>query len=330
MICVAIDAMGGDFGCEPIIEGTIDALKEREFTAFLVGDQAQMEKFVPKEFINRVKFIQSNEIFEMKEGATNVLRHKESSIYKAVELVRNGECQAVVSAGHSGATMSLATLRVGRLKNVARPPIATLMPTSTGTRTLLLDVGANVDCKAEHIFQFGVMGEAYAKEVMGIKEPKIGILSNGEEDGKGNEVTKEAFKLLKKMKNFVGNAEGSQIFDGSIDVIVCDGFVGNIALKSSEGVAHAMNKLIKKEVKKSPLAIAGAVLMKKVFKIVRKNTDYDEYGGAPLLGVKNCVIISHGKSTPKAIKNAIFQALKFSNSNINSVISNELEKFKNE
>lgn len=327
MISVAIDAMGGDFGCEPIIAGTIEALKEREFEAVLVGDEVQMRKFVPKSYEKFIKFIQADEIFDMKEGATDVLKRKETSIYKAVELVRNGECNAVVSAGHSGATMSLATLRVGRLKNVARPPIATLMPNSLGTRTLLLDVGANVDCKAEHIFQFAIMGEAYAKEIMGIKKPKIGILSNGEEDGKGNEVTKEAFKLLKQLENFTGNAEGGQIFDGSVDVVVCDGFIGNIALKTSEGVASAMNKLIKQEVKKSPIAIAGAVLMNKVFKIVRKNTDYDEYGGAPLLGVKNCVIISHGKSSPKAIKNAIFQALKFSDSKINAVIETELAKF---
>ncbi|MBO7370619.1 MAG: phosphate acyltransferase PlsX [Campylobacter sp.] len=329
MTSIAIDAMGGDFGCEPIVSGVISALKEREFHAFLVGDKAQIEPLIPTRFKNSVTFVQADEVFDMGEGATDALKRKESSIFKAVELVKNGECKAVVSAGHSGATMSLATLRIGRLKNVARPPLATLMPNSNGSHTLVLDVGANTDCKAEYLFQFGVMGEAYAKEIMGISNPRLGLLSNGEEDSKGNEITKEAFKQLKSLKNFVGNAEGNQIFDGSVDVVITDGFIGNVVLKASEGVASAINKLIKKEVKKSPIAITGAVLMNKVFKIVKKNTDYDEYGGAPLLGVNGCVIISHGKSTPKAIKNAVFQALKFSNSNINSVIENKLSHFEN-
>lgn len=327
MTSIAIDAMGGDFGCEPIVSGVISALKEREFHAFLVGDKAQIEPLIPTRFKEFTTIVQANEVFDMGEGATDALKRKESSIYKAVELVKNGECKAVVSAGHSGATMSLATLRIGRLKNVARPPLATLMPNSNGSHTLVLDVGANTDCKAEYLFQFGVMGEAYAREIMGRPSPKLGLLSNGEEDSKGNEITKEAFKQLKSLKNFVGNAEGSQIFDGSVDVVITDGFIGNVVLKASEGVASAINKLIKKEVKKSPIAITGAVLMNKVFKIVKKNTDYDEYGGAPLLGVNGCVIISHGKSTPKAIKNAVFQALKFANSHINSVIEEELAKF---
>ena len=327
MTSIAIDAMGGDFGCEPIVSGVISALKEREFHAFLVGDRAKIEPLIPTRFKNSVTFIQADEVFDMGEGATDALKRKESSIYKAVELVKNGECKAIVSAGHSGATMSLATLRIGRLKNVARPPLATLMPNSNGSHTLVLDVGANTDCKAEYLFQFGVMGEAYATEIMGLNSPRLGLLSNGEEDSKGNEITKEAFKQLKSLKNFVGNAEGNQIFDGSVDVVITDGFIGNVVLKASEGVASAINKLIKKEVKKSPIAITGAVLMNKVFKIVKKNTDYDEYGGAPLLGVNGCVIISHGKSTPKAIKNAVFQALKFADSNINSVIEEELANF---
>ncbi|CZE45884.1 phosphate acyltransferase PlsX [Campylobacter geochelonis] len=327
MTKIAIDAMGGDFGCEPIVAGVIEALKERKFHAFLVGDEKLVRPLVPKEFGEFVTYVQADEIFEMKEGATDALKKKESSIYKAIELVRNKECNAVVSAGHSGATMSLATLRIGRLKNVIRPAIATLMPNSQDKRTLVLDVGANVDCKAEHLFQFAIMGEAYAKAIMGIEKPRLSILSNGEEDSKGDEVTKEARNLLKNLKNFVGNAEGSNIFDGSVDVVTCDGFMGNIVLKTAEGVAGAMNKLIKKEVKKSPVAIAGAVLMNKVFKIVKKSTDYDEYGGAPLLGIKDCVIISHGKSTPKAVKNAIFQALKFSNSTIDKMIEDELAKF---
>lgn len=324
---IAIDAMGGDFGCEPIVRGTIEALNECQFHAVLFGDEEQIAPLMPINLKDRISIIDTKDVFSMSMGATDVFKNKQTTIYKAIESVRNCECDAVVSAGHSGATMSLATLKIGRLKNVMRPPIATLMPNSNGGRTLVLDVGANVDCKPEHLFQFAIMGEAYAKEILKIDKPKIALLSNGEEDSKGNDVSKESFYLLKRLENFVGNAEGNQIFDASVDVIVCDGFIGNILLKTSEGVAHAMGDLIKTEIKKSLLAILGAVLMKRVFKIVKKATDYDEYGGAPLLGIKNCVIISHGKSTPKAIKNAIFQAIKFSNSNISQYIENEIAKF---
>ncbi|ANE35289.1 acyl phosphate synthase [Campylobacter iguaniorum] len=327
MISIAIDAMGGDFGPKPIIDGVIDALSVKEFNAVLVGDSKELKPLIPDEYARFITYVESSEVFSMGESATDVLKRKESSIFKAVDLVKNKECQAVVSAGHSGATMSLATLRIGRLKNVSRPAIATLMPTSANKQTLVLDVGANVDCKAEHLFQFGVMGEAYAKQTMRIQNPKIGLLSNGEEDCKGNEVTKEAFELLSKLDSFVGNVEGHQIFDGSVDVIICDGFVGNILLKTSEGVASAISKIIKQNVKKSLLAIMGALLMKGIFKNLKTQIDYDEYGGAPLLGVKDCVIISHGKSSPKAVKNAIFQALKFAGSDINKVIEDELSHF---
>ena len=327
MIRIAIDAMGGDFGAEPIISGVIEALKETEFKAVLVGDSNAIKPLIPQRYLKNIEFIEATEVISMADGATDALKRKDSTIYKAVELLKEKEVDAVVSAGHSGATMSLATLRVGRLKNVSRPAIATLMPNSKETATLVLDVGANVDCRSEHLFQFAIMGEAYAKEILGRKEPKVGLLSNGEEESKGNEVSKEAFKLVSRLDSFVGNAEGNQIFDGSIDVMVCDGFMGNILLKTSEGVADAIGKIIKKQVKKSPLAMAGSVLMRKVFKTLKKQVSYDEYGGAPLLGVNGCVIISHGKSNSKAIKNAIFQAIKFANSNINKVIEEELSHF---
>ena len=327
MTSICIDAMGGDFGPQPIIGGVIEALKEVKFEAILVGDTKILESLVPQNLKQYVKFIQADEIVSMSDGATDALKRKESSIFKAIELLKNKQTKAVVSAGHSGATMSLATLRVGRLKNVSRPAIATLMPNVTGGKTLVLDVGANVDCRPEHLFQFAVMGEAYAKEILKIESPKVALLSNGEEKCKGNDVTKEAFAMISKLDSFVGNAEGNQVFDGSVDVIVCDGFVGNILLKTSEGVADAISKIIKKHVKKSPVAIAGSLLMKKVFKTLKQQVDYDEYGGAPLLGVDGCVIISHGKSTSKAIKNAIFQALKFANSDINKVIEDELSHF---
>lgn len=320
--------MGGDFGPAPIVEGVLQALNEASFEAILVGKRAEIEPLVPKALKSRISYEEASDVFDMDEMATDALKRKDSSIYKAIELVRNGAADAVVSAGHSGATMSLATLRIGRLDGVSRPPIATLMPTIIrGKKTLVLDVGANVDCKPEHLFEFAVMSEAYAQQILHIEKPKISLLSNGEEDCKGNETSKAAFVLLKKMDNFVGNAEGNQIFDGSVDIIICDGFVGNILLKTAEGVSGAISKIIKRNVKESAIAMIGAVLLNRVFKKLKNDVDYDEYGGAPLLGVKKCTIISHGKSSPKAIKNAIFQSIKFSKSNINEQIISKLESY---
>lgn len=328
MIKIAIDAMGGDFGPAPIVEGVLQALSEASFEAILVGKRAEIESLVPKGLESRISYEEASDVFDMDEMATDALKRKDSSIYKAIELVRNGSADAVVSAGHSGATMSLATLRIGRLDGVSRPPIATLMPTIIrGKKTLVLDVGANVDCKPEHLFEFAVMSEAYAQQILRIQKPKISLLSNGEEDCKGNETSKAAFELLKKMDNFVGNAEGNQVFDGSVDIIVCDGFVGNILLKTAEGVSGAISKIIKRNIKESAIAMIGAVLLKRVFKKLKNDVDYDEYGGAPLLGVKKCTIISHGKSSPKAIKNAIFQSIKFSKSNINEQIISKLASY---
>lgn len=325
MLTIAIDAMGGDFGPAPIVEGTLLALKERNFKALLVGDVTVLKPLIPNDYLDKISFIEATDILDMHEAATNALKRKETSIYKAVDLVKDKTADAVVSMGHSGATMSLATLRIGRLKGVLRPAIATIMPTAiAGKLSLVLDVGANVDCKAEHLAQFAIMGEAYAKDVLKIAKPKVGLLSNGEEESKGNETTKEAFLALKKLDSFVGNVEGNNVFDGSVDVIVCDGFVGNILLKASEGVADSITKIIKQNVRRSPLAIAGAVLMRKVFKVLKKQVDYAEYGGAPLIGINGCAIIGHGKSNAKAVKNAIFQAISFSSSNINADIEQKL------
>ncbi|EAJ0335990.1 phosphate acyltransferase PlsX [Campylobacter lari] len=326
MTSIAIDAMGGDFGEKPIIEGVIQALKEREFKAILVGDPQKLKTLIPQEFNSCIEYEEAFDVFAMDENSTDVLKRKDSTIYKAIDLVRNQKAKAVVSAGHSGATMSLATLRLGRLANIARPAIATLMP-NIHSRTLVLDVGANVDCKSEHLFQFAIMGEAYAKEILKITKPRIALLSNGEEECKGNELTKETHQLLKQLSNFVGNAEGRDIFNGTIDVLVCDGFNGNILLKTGEGVASVITKLLKQEIQKSFLAKLGYLLAKPAFNELKTHIDYEEYGGAPLLGIKECVIISHGKSGPKAIKNAIFQALNFTQSNINQTIEKELSNY---
>ena len=326
MINIAIDAMGGDFGEKPIIQGVVEALNQKSFHAILVGNSKLLQSQIPKHLEQYIKYEEADEVFLMNENATDVLKRKETTIYKAIELVKTGKAQAVVTAGHSGASMSLATLKLGRLKNVLRPAIATLMPNISG-KTLLLDVGANADCKSENLFQFAVMGETYAKEVMKITKPRLALLSNGEEDCKGNELTKETHQLMKKLANFTGNAEGRDIFNGNIDVLICDGFSGNIILKSCEGVAGAIFQILKDEIKQSLLSKIGATLLKPCFYRLKKHIDWQEYGGAPLLGVKGCVIISHGKSDSRAIKNAIFQAINFSQSQINEVIENELEKF---
>jgi glycerol-3-phosphate acyltransferase PlsX len=201
------------------------------------------------------------------------------------------------------------------------------MPTSENQNTLVLDVGANVDCDAKNLFEFAVMGQVYARNVLQIDEPLVGLLSNGEEESKGNEVTKEAFKLISNIPNFAGNVEGSDIFKGSVDVVVCDGFIGNILLKTAEGVADTIGQIIKKNLKRSLISIAGAVLMRKVFKHLKVRVDYAEYGGAPLLGVKAPVIIAHGKSNPKAIQNAIFQAINSASSNLNNDIEEKLKLY---
>ena len=328
MIKVAIDAMGGDFGPEPIIEGVIQALDERQFLPILVGDRDQIISFLPEYYLNEVEIINSSDVIAMSDQATQALKRKESTIYRAVELVRDGKAAAVVSAGHSGATMTLATLRIGRLPYISKPALATLMPNKlVGAKTLLLDVGAVTDCTAKNLYQFAIMGEVYAQKVLKLRNPKVGLLSNGEEDSKGNALTKEAFKLMKDVPGFKGNVEGSDIFNGSVDVVVCDGYTGNIVLKASEGVVSTVFDLMKTQIRKSIPAKIGAFMMKKkVFKKLKEKVDYAEYGGAPLLGVKGCVIISHGKSNAKAIKNAIFQAMDYNDNDVNTEIEALLTK----
>ena len=321
MIKIAIDAMGGDFGPEPIIEGVVQALEVEKFIPILVGDRDAILSFLPQYYTDKVEIVEASDVISMSDSATNALKRKESSIYKAVELVRNKEATGVVSAGHSGATMTLATLRIGRLPHISKPALATLMPSVVETNTLVLDVGAVTDCSPQNLYQFGAMGEAYAQEILGIDSPKVGLLSNGSEDSKGNALTKEAFKLLKDLKGFVGNVEGRDIFNGSVNVVVCDGFTGNILLKTSEGVVSTIFSLMKQHIRKSLPAKIGALMMKKkVFGNMKKQVDYAEYGGAPLLGVNGCAIVSHGSSNAKAIKNAIFQAIRYTNSDVNSTI----------
>ena len=329
MVTIAIDAMGGDFGPEPIIAGVLEAQKKIKFHAVLVGDKEAISTFLPSPVPEGISFEECSDVIGMGESATDALKRKESSIYRAVELVREKKADAVVSAGHSGATMSLATLRIGRLPGILRPAIATLMPTVTGGRTLVLDVGANVDSKPEHLLQFAIMGKAYATDVLNQKLPRVGLLANGEEPSKGNDVVKDTHKELAKLENFnfIGNVEGNDIFNGHVDVVVCDGFVGNVLLKTSEGVASAIKGFLKISIKRSFLAILGSVFMLGAFKSLKRQIDYAEYGGAPLLGVNGCAIVSHGKSNAKAIKNAIFQAVRFIESGVNEDIKLYNERY---
>ena len=324
MVKIAIDAMGGDFGPEPIVKGCIEALQAKKFEPILVGRKDEILSLLPKGYKDKISIVEAEDVISMSDAATDALKRKESSIYKAVELVKNGEADGVVSAGHSGATMSLATLRIGRLKHVSRPALVTLMPSQAKHRTVMLDVGANVDCDPHNLVEFAVMGGYYAKDVLGVDAPRIGLLANGEEPSKGNEVTKAAFKKLEGYEGFIGNVEGADIFNGHCDVVVCDGFIGNLVLKTAEGVASTISHFIKDYIRKSPVAITGALLMRKVFKLLKKEIDYAEIGGAPLIGIKGCAIVSHGKSNPKAIKNAIFQAIRYVDAHVNDHIEKRL------
>lgn len=321
MLRIVLDAMGGDKGVEPIISGLKSALKSKSFSAIVVGD----EKLILPYLDSKDKYIKvqhCNHYIKMEDNATNALKKKESSIYQAIEIVKNNEADVVISAGHSGASMSLATLKFGRIAGVTRPAICTTMPRIDGKTSIILDAGANVDCKAEHLVEFSRMGYEYAKSVLGYENPRVGLLANGEEDNKGNELTKEVFKSLKQFPYFKGNVEGNDIFNASVEVIICDGFVGNIVLKASEGVSEAISKILKEEINKSLMSKIGAIFTMNAFNIVKKRTHYEEYGGAPLLGVTKNIIICHGKSSSRAIECAIYQGISAVESKVVEKITN--------
>ena len=316
---IVVDAMGADLGVGPIIGGVELALKNKKFKAIVVGDQNLITQHLSSSAIKNIEIVHCDDYIKMEDMATNALKRKDCSIYKAVEIVKDNLGDAVISAGHSGASMSLATLKFGRINGISRPAICTTMPRDDGNASIVLDAGANVDCKPENLFEFAVMGYEYARGVLGYENPRVGLLSNGEEDNKGNELTKEAFSLLKTLPCFKGNIEGNDIFNSSVEVAVCDGFVGNLVLKSAEGVAEAVSKILKQEIRKSLLSRIGALFMLNAFRILKKRVHYEEYGGAPLLGVNNNIIICHGKSSARAIECAIYQA-------INTVESRIIEK----
>lgn len=307
---IALDAMGGDHAPGEIVRGAWETCRDNGLHVILVGDrdilQHEVDLLGP---CSGLEIVHAPEVITMDEApATAVRRKKNSSVVMAADLVRSGEAMAMVSAGSTGATMAAALLRLGRIKGIDRPAIASVMPTERGA-TIMLDVGANVDCKAKNLLQFAVMGSLYAKKVLGIEKPRVGLLNVGEESTKGNELTQETYPLLANASiNFCGNVEGRDIFIGTMDVVVCDGFVGNVVLKTSEGLADVLMKMIKKEMQQSSLAKIGAALALPSLKNLKKRLDYSEYGGAPLLGINGVAIVCHGSSRSLAIRNALNRA----------------------
>jgi len=327
---IAVDAMGGDHAPQTIVAGVIEALRELKGIAqiTLVGREDVVYNELSHYQTNGLSIVvkEAKEIIEMHESpAMAVKSKKDSSIVVATKALKEGEVQAIVSAGNTGAVMASSLMHLGRLKGVLRPAIATLIPTLEGA-SILLDVGANVDCKPKHLLEFAIMGDVYAKYIIGKANPKIGLLSIGEEEAKGNTLTLEAFKLLNASSlNFVGNVEGRDIINGQVDVIVCDGFVGNVVLKFAESLAEMIFDFLKRELSKSLSLKLGAYLAQPAFRKFKKLVDYSEYGGAPLLGINGVCIICHGASSAKAVKNGIRVACEFINNQVNLHIEERIK-----
>ena len=308
MVKIAVDAMGGDHGPEVIVQGAVAAARSLGTEIVLTGDREAVGRALAGEESTQ-GLIESHhcpQVAGMDEDPAYVLRRKkDSSVRVAFDLVKSGRAQAAVSAGNSGATLAVGTVVLGRMEGVERPGIAGVFPTLTGW-TVVIDVGANVDCRPSHLYQFGLMAHAYAQVVLRVERPKIGLLSIGEEDSKGNDLVRQAHDLFRASSlNFIGNVEGRDIFHGDVDVVVCDGFVGNVVLKLSEGMAEAVSLMLKEELQAGWLSHLGSLLSHGAFRRFKRKVDYAEFGGAPLLGIKGVGIISHGASPPKAIKNAI-------------------------
>jgi phosphate acyltransferase len=327
---IALDAMGGDYAPAVNIDGTLDTISDfPDIHIILVGDESvlQQELKGKRYSSDRITLLHASQTVGMDESPSAAIRKKkDSSIRKGIELVKSGDADAFVSAGHSGVVMGTALLCLGTSDMVDRPAIAAIMPTLKAP-FVLIDAGANIHCKPKNLLQFALMGNTYCRVILGRTEPRIALMSTGEEDTKGNELTKETYKLLKEADiNFIGNIDGKDIFTGNIDVIVCDGFTGNVILKTSEGLADTLIKMLKREVANLTSGRIGYLLIKPALKNFKKKTDYDEYGGAPLLGINGTCIISHGRSTAKAIRNAIRVASDFAEKRVCEIISSTIEK----
>jgi glycerol-3-phosphate acyltransferase PlsX len=312
--------MGGDFGPEVVVKGAIEAAQAKGISLLLVGREEEIRQELAKYKTDElsIEVVNASQVVGMMDKPSDVLRKKkDSSVHVACRLVKEGRAHGMISAGNSGATLACGMFVLGRIKGVERPALATILPTEKSP-LVFLDVGGNVDCKPYHLVQFGVMAEVLAKDLLGISNPKIGLLSIGEEEGKGNILAKEAYKLFKlSSMNFVGNAEGRDLFAGNFDVIVCDGFVGNAVLKASEGVAKSISNILKAEIRKSFLFRLGCLLALPAFKRLAKRLDYAEYGGAHLLGLNGTAVVCHGASNVRAIRIAIEKAVEFVTSKAN-------------
>ncbi|HEV8674792.1 MAG TPA: phosphate acyltransferase PlsX [Methylomirabilota bacterium] len=320
---IAVDAMGGDAGPPVTVEGAVDAARDYQIEVVLVGDKATVEGELARHQARHlpVAVRHASQVVAMDEPPSQALRRKrDSSLRVAAELVRDGEAAAFISAGNTGAAMAIAMFTLGVLPGVDRPAIAVVLPNLRG-RTILLDAGANMDPKPRHLVQYALMGHVYAQDILGVARPRVGLLSVGEEEGKGNELVREVFKTLEGMPlNFVGNVEGRDIYNGSVDVVVTDGFTGNVALKISESLADMILHLIREELTRTPVAKLGALLVRPAFRRFWKRVDYAELGGAPLLGINGACIISHGASPARAVKNAIRVAAEWVRMDVNAHI----------
>ena len=328
MITIAVDAMGGDHAPRPEVEGSVLAARELGVRVLLVGQPSVIRPELARHAAPNlpIEIIPATEVITMNDHPAQAFRRKkDSSVHVAARLVREAKAQGMVSAGNTGAVMTVARFLLGALESVDRVALAAPFPNAKGGVSVLLDVGANVDSKAEHLEQFAVMGEIYYRLTFGLKRPRVGLLSIGEEEIKGNELTREVYARLKKSPvHFVGNVEGGDLFSGAVEVIVCDGFVGNIALKICEGLALQIFNVLRKSLKSSLMSQFGAMLSKGAFKGLKKTIDYTEYGGAPLLGVRGICVIGHGRSNANAIKNAIRVAAGLARAGINEKIEQEL------
>ena len=315
MIRIAVDAMGGDHAPSSIIDGALAAARHLNLGLVLTGPfgviRAELARHSDADELD-VRILDAPDVVGMEESPAAALRRKSrTSIRRAAEAVASGDAAALVSAGHTGATVMAAHAAFGMLPSVDRPALAATIP--SGDRLgILLDVGANADCRAPHLLQFAVMGSVYAKVSLGIEQPRIGLLSIGEEEGKGNELIRDAHQLLKSSAlNFIGNVEAREVYKGSADVIVCDGFTGNIALKASEGLVDTVERLLSEELSRTFSGMVGSLLSRRAFRRFRRRLDYSEYGGAPLLGVGAVCIVGHGRSSAKAVRNAVAMAHRF-------------------
>src|SRR6267142_2563919 len=326
---IALDAMGSDRAPKPEIEGAIQAARHFGTRVLLVGPEAQLKAELGRYRWSSqlpIEIVHASEVITMEDKAAQAVRAKRDSTMRVgVRLVRDGQAAGFVTAGNTGAAMATAKMVLGALPGVDRPALAAVFPTALRTGAMLLDVGANVDCKPHNLEQFAVMGEIYFRAIFGEKKPSVGLLSIGEEETKGNELTRESFQLLKQLPlNFVGNVEGRDLYNGEVDVIVADGFVGNVALKTSEGVARLVRAVLKETLKTTITRQVGYLLSRSAFADFKKRLDHTEYGGAPLLGVKGVCIITHGSSNTNAIKNAIRVASEFAEGQVNETIAREL------